>query len=182
MELQPFRAVIYEEADFQRRFVVPIWVSYIGAILLSIWLGSMTANPISGVLLIAAGLCGLIYAIHRSAPTPSEPTRRYLEIDDEEVRIYLQKDKRLIDNYTLRRAIRIGVERRYSVDDVLLDRRLRWVNHDTNVLVLEMPEGRHQFRLIIAKNEMLQRLDRLVREWRRFDLPVEFIERKERGK
>lgn len=177
---EPFRAVLFEPADFERRFLVPAWVSYVGIVIIVACLASFTAHPWIWGFGVGIPLLLFVYWLHDRMDTPEPRERRVLEISEDEIRVRLRRGDRLIDNYPIEKATLIGVEPSYTAADVLLDRHLRFPGNAPNELILDIDEDRHRFLFVIGSNEMRERLDRLVREWRTFELPVVTIERRKR--
>ena len=175
----PFRAVLFEPADFERRFLVPAWVSYLGILIIVACLASFTDYPWAWGLGLGIPILLFVYWLHHQIDTPEPKVRRVLEISEDEISVRLRTGNRLIDSYPVERATLIGVEPSYTAADVLLDRHLRFPGNAPNELILDIDEDRHRFLFIIGSNEMRERLDRLVRAWRSFDLPVVTIRRRE---
>lgn len=181
MTTYPLRLPVHEPAGYRRRYIVPIWISKFGIAMMGLWLGALTPYPLPLGIALAIGGVLLVRYLYRRNETSDGPVPpdRFLEFAEEEIRVYLRKGQRLITEYTLTKLEKIGVEPQYHADDVMLDRRfVRWVDPDVNSLVLEEADGTmHRFHLNIPSNEKRDQLDRIVRDWRRYELPVYELQR-----
>lgn len=180
-DLYPLRIPLHEPAAYRQRYIVPMWVSLIGVAFMGLWLSTFTEHPRIVGPLLAVALGALVWFLYRRNETEQVPVppARYLEFTEEEIRLCLRDGRRRITEFSLLKLEKIGVERQYQTDDVIIDRRfVRWVDPDVNSLVLEEADGtRHQFHLTIPTNEKRDQLDRIVRDWRRYELPVYVLQR-----